>query len=456
MTLALRDYQKDLINRTRTKLRTHKSVLMVAPTGAGKTVLMASMLAGAAAKGNRSVFLVPREELLEQSVATLGLADIEPGVIAAGHKPNYDKPIQVAMVGSLKRRMGDIIPPRLVVPDECHHCVSKTYTDILATWASAKVVGLTATPERLDGKGLGEHFEVMVEGPSVTWLMESGYLSPYKAYAPTTVPTAGVRVTAGDYNRSDLEGMMDKPAIIGGIVDSYLKRAEGKRAIVFAVGVKASRALAEAFVAAGVSAAHVDGDTDKTSRHEAMERFKAGGVRVLCNVDLFGEGVDVPGMEAVILARPTASMGLHRQQVGRVLRYQPGKVALILDHAGNLLRHGLPDDDVAWSLDGRPRRSRAAMEETMSVRTCPACYAVSPMGAKACEMCGAAYPLTPREVKEIEGQLAEVERQARRREQRMEQGQARSFEELVALGKKRGYKNPYGWAKFIRSSRGAV
>ena len=190
--------------------------------------------------------------------------------------------------------------------------------------------------------------------------MRAGGLARYRAFAPAiTVDLRGVRTRGGDFAAEAVAAAMDQPLITGDIVAHYQRLATGKQAIIFAVTVRHSEHLATAFKAAGIAAAHVDGTTPKNERRQAVAAFAAGRLRVLSNVELFGEGFDVPGVEAVVLARPTQSLALHLQQVGRALRPAPGKEhALILDHAGNLARHGLPDAPRVWSLDAQPRRQR--------------------------------------------------------------------------------------------------
>jgi superfamily II DNA or RNA helicase len=312
-------------------------------------------------------------------------------------------------------------------------------------------VGLTATPERLDGRGLGEHWQRLVIGPSVAWLRQAGYLAPYRLYAPSVLDTSGLRVRGGDYAREEAQALMLRQAIVGDVASTYQRLAHGRQAIGYAVGVEHSRAMAEMFCRWGVPAAHVDGNTPDAERTATVEAFREGRLRMLWNVDVFSEGVDVPGIEAVILARPTASLGLYLQQVGRGLRPGPGKTCIILDHVGNWERHGRPDDPREWSLEGQ-RRTRKEVEAGLShVHRCPACQAVSLARETACPECGHVFAPKLRRVAEKAGELSEItaERVALRREQ----GEARSFEELVILGRRRGYKNPYGWAKFVMMGR---
>ena len=329
----------------------------------------------------------------------------------------------------------------------CHHSVGSQYRTVREWWSTSKMVGLTATPERLDGQGLKDSFGAMVEGPDPDWLIKNKFLAPYRAFAPTTPDVTELPMRMGDYAVSAAEAAMNKPSITGDAIATWQKLTPGKQGICFCVSIKHSMEVAQAFQDAGVSAAHVDGDTDKNVRKAIIQAFRQGAITILCNVDLFGEGFDVPGAGVGIFLRPTASFGLWRQQVGRILRFEPGKVAFLHDHAGNFARHGLPDDPVTWSLEGREKRSRKDMESVLAVRTCEKCYAVSPARMKTCEQCGAPFPLTPREVLRIQGELAEIQRVRVAAQKKAEKRAAKTVDELVALAKSRGYKNPHGWAQ---------
>ena len=267
--------------------------------------------------------------------------------------------------------------------------------------------------ERLDGRSLGDVFDTMVRGPSVSDLIAAGFLSRYCAYAPSTIDLSDIHNRAGDFAADEAAAAMDKPSITDDIVAHYQRLAPGRQAIAFAASVEHSRHLADAFaaagIAAGIAAAHVDGTTDRDQRRAIVAAFGAGQIQVMSNVELFGEGFNVPATEVVILARPTQSLGLYLQQVGRALRPAPGKdFATVLDHAGNIARHGLPDDPREWSLDASPRRKRTA-EALPAVRQCPACFLMH-RPAAACPECGHQYAPMVREIEERPGELIEISR----------------------------------------------
>jgi superfamily II DNA or RNA helicase len=295
----------------------------------------------------------------------------------------------------------------LVVWDECHHVASSTWSTLAASLSGALHIGLTATPQRLDGKGLGAYFDTLIQGPSVAVLTAQGWLSPYRYYAPTLTDLSAVHRVAGDYNKREAADVMQQSTVVGDAVSHYQQHGNGGRALVFAWSIEASKDIADSFTAAGIEAEHVDGETARVARGYALRRFRDGQLRVLCNVDLFGEGLDVPAVDAVFLLRPTASLGLYLQQVGRGLRPAAGKPFVrIFDHVNNWQRHGLPDDARTWTLTGDTTRTR--ISEPMGKR-CAVCFGVSRVGAPRCALCGVAFPVKAREVQQVKGELQAVD-----------------------------------------------
>lgn len=455
MTLELRDYQHDTIAEARGHIKDGiNAVLIQSPTGSGKTVLTASMLKTAASRGYNSWFNVHRRELVKQSVITLTeSAGMDVGIVAAGFPGNRHLPVQVCSIGSLKNRRSLLPNPSLIIWDECHHLAASSWATIFEAYPNAAHIGLTATPERLDGTGLGKWFKKMVRGPSVSWLIEHGYLSPYRMFAPASPDLSGVHLIGGDYNKKELSAAMNASTVTGDVVEQYFKHADGKRMVLFAWSIESSMTMAERFRAAGVAAAHVDGDTDNMTRDAIIEDFKAGRIKVMTNVDLFGEGFDVPAIEAVALLRPTQSLSVYLQQVGRALRMSPGKeYAIILDHAGNCRRFGLPDDDREWTLEGR--KKGRARDDGAPIRQCVQCYAVMSASVDQCKHCGYKFLAMPREIEEVEGDLEEVDQRRFERDERLrEQGQAKGLDDLIKIAIMRGYKKPEKWAHAVFNSR---
>lgn len=456
--IKLRDYQQDMIDRARQAMRRHKRVLMQAPTGAGKTALLASMFGTAASRGKRAYFNVHRSELIDQASGAFRDQGIAHGVVAAGHSFQPHLPIQVCSIDTLRRRLEAMPAPDLMGWDECHHIAAKSWGYVQEHFLESWHIGLTATPCRLDGRGLDAHFDAMVKGPSVAWLIEQGFLCDYRVFCPggKLPDLSAIKTTAGDYNRGQLADLLDNDEILGDVVAHYKDLAMGARAVAFCVSVKHAEDLARQFNANGIPADTVDGTLDKLERRRRIQAFREDRTKVLCNVDLIGEGFDLPALEVAILCRPTQSVALHLQQVGRALRPAPGKgEALILDHAGNTLRHGLPDDDRDWTLEGRKAKAKERGESDAPVTLCDSCFAVYPIGRRHCPSCGVVREVQAREIKQVEGKLRELDRAAveERRRRAYEQASAASLEELTKLGYDRGYQSPERWAAKVYTGR---
>lgn len=357
------------------------------------------------------------------------------GLIAPGFPDTADS-VQVASIASLARRLCRHRDFDFIIVDEAHHAISPSWRGVIKDQRRALVLGVTATPERLDGKGLGDIFEELVLGPTTAELIKDGFLSKYTAFAPVAPDLSAISTRAGDYAVDELAGVMAKPVVIGSAVDQYEKLALGKRAIVYAVNIQHS---------------HLDGDTPREERRALIEALATGEIEILTNCGLISEGLDVPAVEAVLLARPTQSLALFLQQVGRALRPAPGKDrALILDCAGNLYRHGLPDDDRQWTLEGKARRQRE-QSDMPQLRRCEHCEAVNPPKAPTCVACGADLRPTPQEQREIDTELRRIEHIRQNEElRRMSYGKAlawagRDETKLQQLAAARGYRRGWAW-----------
>ena len=453
--IQLRDYQLDLVDGVRGSYRSGKrSPLVVSPTGSGKTVLFAYIAQGTSAKGNSVVILVHRQELVDQTCRTLRAFGVDHGVIAAGRTPDRSHAVQVASVQTYVRRL-DSFKPALIIADEAHHATAGSWRKVINHHPQARVLGVTATPQRLDGKGLNDVFDDLIRGPEVADLIAGGHLAPPVYFAPPVVADLShIGTRGGDFAQDELAAEMDRPTITGDAVEHYSRICQGAPAVAFCCSVKHAQHVAEQFQAAGFRAATIDGTMDREARREVVRALGDGRLDVLTSCEIINEGFDLPVVSAAILLRPTKSLGLHLQQIGRVLRPAPGKdKAVILDHVGNLSRHGFAEDVRDWTLEGRKKKKRKTDdEEEVQSRQCPECFRCHPP-APVCPECGFEYPRKEREIEQAEGQLVQLDPKEIARQKRQEQGSAQTLDDLIALGRARGYRSPEVWARHVWNSR---
>jgi len=453
-TVNLRPYQDELIIGARQHFRAgRKRVLLQLATGGGKTATASRMLRNAVERGRRAWFNVHRRELATQVASALTKEGIEYGLIMPKARVNLDALVQINSIPTLVNRFDRLPPPDLMVFDECHHVAAGSWSVIANAFPDAYQLGLSATPQRLDGAGLGEYFDAMVCGPSVSWLIENGYLCEFRLYSPQTIDRSKIGKLAGEFRNDQSSALMSDPKIVGNVISHYKQHSPGSRGLAFCTSVKTSHAYAARFTEHGIPSVHIDGKTDDGVRDKIMADFAAGHIRVLCNVDLFGEGYDCPALETVMLLRPTMSLAMYLQQIGRALRPSPGKAyATILDHVGNSDFHGDPDIDREWKLTTGKASKKS--DEVPSPRVCSACYAHNRAGAARCKVCGSLFPVQGREVDEVEGQLEEKEIQRRLKNQMVERAaQAQDYDGLLFIAKQHGYKDPAAWAEWIMEGR---
>ena len=451
--MDLRAYQAEVIDAFGHEVaKGRRRVILVAPTGAGKTII-ASEIIRAEAELQRSVLvLAHRREIIAQTSRKLHDQGIEHGIIAAGFMPRPREAVQVASIQTLDRRAirtgtMDLPTADLLVIDEAHHCPANTYRKIIDAYPDAVLLGLTATPCRGDGRGLGGIFETIIECPQVAQLIERSYLVKTRVYAPVEPDLKGVRTVAGDYNEGQLAERMDRPKIIGDIVTHWHKFSERRKTVAFAVNVSHSIHLRDEFVKSGVRAAHIDGGTPKDERDATLACLAAGEIELVTNCMVLTEGWDMPEVGCCILARPTKKMGLYRQMLGRVLRPADGKAdAIILDHSGAVFRHGFAEDAVEWTLapDRRAESAKhaARCEQGSSSRllTCTQCEAIR-VGGEPCPHCGFLPQRAPRSIDFRDGDLAEVGRDRRPGVSLHDLAQWHAM--LMHIALERGYKS--GW-----------
>jgi len=437
--MQLRDYQAELIEEIRYSILAGLlRICAVAPCGAGKTVLFSWMTAQARARGQTVLIVVHRQELIEQTSKTLDKFYIPHEILNSKNINTCN--VHVASVYTLARRLSQFKkPPDLIIMDEGHHSVASTWKKVIDNFPTSLIIGFTATPARLSGDGLGVIFQALALGPTVRELIDMGNLSPFEYYSPPVVADFGdLKIKYGDYQSADVALKMDKSEIIGDVIATYRKLADGKRAIAYCASCEHAEHVAREFNAAGIPTAYIDGKTPDAIRRLAIEQFRTGVVKILTNVSLVSEGFDVPSMEAVILLRPTQSVALFIQQAMRSMRADPenpDKRAIIIDHVGNVYRHGLPDEDREWSLEGKVKKRDPS---EITVRQCPECY-YAHLPAPKCPKCGFVYTVKAQaEIVQTKGELLQI-KALERAEDKREVTRARTREELEFIAIKRGY-----------------
>jgi superfamily II DNA or RNA helicase len=435
---SLRPYQIQLVQAARQAFRAgYQAPLIVLPCGGGKSCIAADMARRATARGNRVLYIVHRRELCDQIDRTFRDWGVD---------MRY---CRIGMVQTICRRTQKIHPPRLIIIDEDHHALARSYRKIIEAFPQAQRIGITATPCRLNGGGLGDVNDKLVVGPSAKWLIEHNYLAPYDYYAPTVADLTGIHTVHGEYATDEVVRKLNKSAIYGDVIGYYRKLADGRQAICYCASVEHSRNMAEQFRSAGIAAEHIDGETPRQERDAAVRRFRDGQTRILCNVDLIGEGFDVPDCSVSILLRPTKSLTVYIQQSMRCMRYQPDKRSVIIDHVGNYARFGLPDADREWTLEPKPRKKKPAA--ALKIRQCPKCFFTHEW-APACPHCGYVYPVKDRTIDEIK--TARLEKIKGIVLDYTTPDDCQTMEELQAYAKKQGYKP--GWCYFQAKRRGII
>lgn len=398
--MDLRPYQIKALECVRNELRAGKKrVLLVAPTGSGKTVVASKIIESAVTKSSRVLFVAHRREIIYQTSKKLADIGVEHGLILNGHRPSLMAPVHVASIQTLIRR--DHPEANLVIFDEAHHVSAKSYQSVIEKYPNVTILGLTATPCRRDGKGLGATFDSIVQVAQVKDLVEQNYLVPFVAYAPSKPDLKGVKVKMGDYVEDELAKAVDKPQLIGDITEHWYKLAKDRQTIVFCASIAHSNHLTDSFRSIGVKVAHLDGETPKERREEILNDLSGGNIQVVCNVGVLTEGYDCPVVSCIVLARPTKSYGLFLQMAGRGMRPFLGKSdLLLLDHAGAIYEHGMIDADVLWSLEpGKLSwETKKYEKKTAMPWICDHCHFVNePTRDKHCAKCG----LKPVETKQI-------------------------------------------------------
>ena len=452
--MQIRDYQKKLINGLRNSMASgHKNIMVQSPAGSGKSITMAEIAKRITQHEMNVLFVVHRRELVKQIKSTF---------VSWGVNMNF---CEIYMVQTATRRLEKLIKPEYIFVDEAHHSLAKTYKRIFDYFPAAHVIGFTATPIRLSGKGFKEVYDDLIIGPKISWLIKNHYLAPYTYYSVNLIDQKQLkRSSTGDYTRQSME-KAGKNIIYGDVINAYRKIANNSKAIIYSYSVQSCKQVAEEFNKNHISAQEVDGKTDKDTRKKAMQDFRTGKIKVLVNAELYGEGVDVPDCQTVIMLRPTQSLSLFIQQSMRCMRYKPGKNAIIIDQVANYTRFGLPDFDRDWTLEDRAKHpQREGGSDGPAIKTCPECFGVILASCHECPLCGHSFEAEFRKL--AQDRRAELEkinlnakelRERKKKEQELllrDPSTFTSLKELAIYGKATG-KKP-GWAWHMAKAKGLI
>lgn len=454
MDMPIRSYQKKLIDDLRLSLKHgHKNVLIQSPAGSGKSITMAELAKRITSNGERVLFVVHRRELVKQIKNTFSSWGVNMNLC------------EIYMVQTASRRLEKLTTPNYILVDEAHHSLAKTYEKIFNHFKNAHVLGFTATPVRLSGKGFKDIYDDLVLGPKISWLIENHYLAPYTYYSVNLIDQTKLKKSStGDYTHKSIENA-GKNIVYGDIIQSYRKFANNTKAIIYSYSVHSCQQIAKEFNKNNIPAKEVDGKTKKEDRDKAMQDFRDGKIKILVNAELYGEGVDVPDCETVIMLRPTQSLSLFIQQSMRCMRYQPDKQAIIIDQVANYTRFGLPDMDRAWTLEDRSKHpQREGGSDGIAIKTCPNCFGVIMANYHTCPLCGYSFEAEFRKL--AEDKRAELEkinldakemRERKKKEKELllrDPSTFTSFKEFAIYGKAMGHKP--GWAWHRAKAKGLI
>lgn len=456
--IHLRPDQLAVVDETRDALRQHQSVLIRAPCRFGKTVVAAYIAKAASERKKRVIFACHRDAILRQIGATFDRFDIRHGYIAAGRTANPFAKAQVASADTLRNRLDTLKDCAILVVDESHLWNSRTRKLIIeaAKEAGAKIIGLSATPIRLDGKPLSDLFDHMVLGPTEAELIERGSLAQYRVFAPVSADLTGLHSKMGDYVVSEVAERLDKPSIVGDAPATWLKYAAGLRTVVYAINRAHGKHVLEAYLAAGIRAAYIDGETPKGDQTRIAHALASGEIDVLVSVELLTTGFDLGSLvgrdvtiQCVQLLRPTKSLQLAIQMMMRCMTAWDG-TSIILDHVNMILNrdgtvnHGFPDDEREWSLEGSATRKQEGVTD-FSTWLCETCFASVRSTKPVCPHCSKEHVVKPREIATEEGELAEIKRQQaiEKKQKQRQYHAARDLQSIAALAIERNYTP--GW-----------
>jgi superfamily II DNA or RNA helicase len=434
VSYKLHDYQQSLVDKVRQSYKDgYKAPCVVAPCGAGKSIIISEIARLTTINKKQVLFLVHRRELIDQIKNTF---------MSHGVNLRY---VEFGMVQTVVRKLDKIPLPHLIITDESHHGLAKSYRKIYDYFGESHRLGFTATPTRMDGTGLHAVFDILIHEVDVTWLIENNFLTQFKYFAPKLIDEDALKLSSMNEFTSKSVNESLKNTIWGDVVEHYKKLANDKQAIVYCHSIEASNKVKQIFLEHDIIAEHIDGKTPRATRDEIIQKFRDKEIKILSNVDIIGEGFDVPDCSTVILLRPTESFSLHIQQSMRGMRYKPNKVSIIIDHVGNVMRHGLPDTPKNWRLDAK----REKKQPEIKIRQCLKCYAVYNSKLSACSECGYKPEVVQKTNKyQIMGDI-ELEEITENDKEKIALSlknveDCKNMKELHELAKAKGYKQ--GWA----------
>lgn len=439
--MELRNYQNDLVDGIKQSiLNGNKHIMVQSPPRSGKTVVMAHIAKSATDKGNTVLFFSHRKEINEQVVNTFKRNGVDMNLVT------------IDSVGKISRRLEILTQPSLILIDEAHHVKAKTYLKIIEHFKDSVILMFTGTPVRLDGSGFDDIADDLIIGKSVKWLQKNGNIAPFKYYAPSLVDTTRLKKRAGEFTKASIDESM-KRVIYGDVIAHYEKLAKGKQAIIYTHSVETSESVSNAFKSAGYTSIAISGKTPRETRERAMRAFRDGELKIMVNCELFTEGIDLPNVDVCIMLRPTQSLSLYLQFAMRALNPRDGKKAILIDHVGNVDRHGLPNADRDWSLKGIEKTKKKTKLGEPTTRTCDNCYATFWSVERICPMCGHENKPTKEEIEIIREIQLEERRQevASKVETFVTSDQCQTVEELKEFAKQHGYKP--GWVYHQQKNR---
>ena len=450
--MELREYQEFAIENVKQEFaKGNKKVLLVAPTGSGKTVIASRMIEKAEQKYKSSLFVAHRRELVKQCSAKLHQFGINAGVIMAGITGVWHYNTQIASIQTFISRKDDddFKKPKadLLIIDEAHRSTSKSFRKLLAEYPDAYVVGLTATPLRNDSSGLGDIYDTLVEVSDIKTLTSQGFLVPCKVFAPTIPDLKGVATVRGDYDARELDKRMNQVKLVGDLVEHWIQFALDRPTVVFASSIAHSKYICKIFNQNGIPSGHIDSEMPDIERERQLKMMQEDKIKVLCNCQILTEGWDMPKISCVVLARPTKSVGLYLQMVGRSLRpFTNKKDTMIIDHSGAVYENGFPDETREWKLEYSKEDKKKLKEPKEIIKqpfTCIKCDFVYKPTKENPECPNCSFVPTKKEVQLLikQGRLQEVKKP---KENIKTEDKKSFYAQLLFIARQKGYKE--GWA----------